>query len=103
MTQSRHESQTMTNTTINLLEPSPYASDDGHLIGRDPRTLTPSDLTDAGLPLRLAKDAIRARCLDCCGNDRSEVRKCVSVECALWPFRITGSLPPAIKRAALDS
>ncbi len=35
-------------------------------------------------PLR----AIRAKCLDCCCGSASEVRKCVAVDCSLWPFRI---------------
>ena len=32
--------------------------------------------------------ALRARCLDCCCGQASEVRKCVSVECRSWPFRM---------------
>jgi hypothetical protein len=31
--------------------------------------------------------AIRRRCLDCCGNQPAEVRRCEAVSCALWPFR----------------
>lgn len=31
--------------------------------------------------------AIREKCLDCCGNQPSEVRSCEAVKCALWPFR----------------
>lgn len=41
--------------------------------------------------------AIRAKCLDCCGNQEAEVRKCVSVTCPLWPMRM-GSLPKALRK-----
>ena len=32
--------------------------------------------------------ALRARCLDYCCGQASEVRKCVSVECPSWSFRM---------------
>lgn len=35
-------------------------------------------------PLR----AIRAKCLDCCCDQATEVRRCPSKTCALWPFRL---------------
>jgi hypothetical protein len=35
---------------------------------------------------------IRAKCLDCCCGQLSEVRKCTAVGCALWPYRF-GSNP----------
>lgn len=92
---------TTSRPTQSLLEAATAPADAPHLIGKDPRTLSPDDLTDAGVPLRLAKAAIRAKCLDCCGENAAEVRKCVSVSCPLWPFRMTGSLPSAIKKAAL--
>jgi hypothetical protein len=31
--------------------------------------------------------AIRRKCLDCCGHQVSEVKLCEAVTCALWPFR----------------
>ena len=40
--------------------------------------------------------AIRAYCLDCAGRP-AEVRKCVAVDCALWPFRM-GTNPFRKKR-----
>ncbi len=30
--------------------------------------------------------AIKARCLDCCGDDHP--RKCVCINCPLYPFRL---------------
>ena len=32
--------------------------------------------------------AIRVKCLDCCGGNSAEVRRCASKNCALWPFRM---------------
>jgi len=73
------------------LVPSPYAVDGHYLIGRDPRDL-PEDLRDelaaewgkAKNPVK----AIRAKCIECSGGSMAEARKCVSYDCALWPFRM---------------
>ena len=32
--------------------------------------------------------AIRAKCIDCMGGDKSEVRKCTATKCPLFPFRM---------------
>ena len=32
--------------------------------------------------------AIKAKCLDCCCGDRSEVKECPSKDCPLWQFRL---------------
>ena len=45
--------------------------------------------------------AIRARCLDCCCGNASEVRKCVSLDCSSWPFRM-GTNPFRAKRELLE-
>jgi len=34
-----------------------------------------------------ALKAIRLRCLDCCGEQPSEVAKCAFRKCANWPYR----------------
>lgn len=34
------------------------------------------------------KQAIRAKCLDCSGNNRAEVRRCPVIGCPLWPYRM---------------
>ena len=41
--------------------------------------------------------AIRARCLDCCGNNQAEVRHCVVWACPIWPYRMArrGIPPPS--------
>jgi len=32
--------------------------------------------------------AIREKCLDCCGNQTSEVRECHITDCPLWAYRM---------------
>jgi hypothetical protein len=73
--------------TVSPLEPSPYESDGGNLIGRDPRSLSIAELGALGGPTSPIK-AIRARCIDCCGGQPSEVRKCAAAKCPSWPFRM---------------
>jgi hypothetical protein len=46
--------------------------------------------------------AIRAKCLDCCGDQPSEVRLCTIVRCALHPFRM-GSNPHRKRRELSDN
>jgi hypothetical protein len=35
--------------------------------------------------------AIRLKCLDCCGNQRTEVKKCTALLCPLWSYRMGGA------------
>jgi hypothetical protein len=79
-----------------LLAVSEENSDGGELVGRDPREVPPAILLryhKAKSPLR----AIRERCLDCCCDQPSEVRKCTAVHCPSWPFRM-GTNPFREKR-----
>jgi hypothetical protein len=79
-----------------LLEISPYQSDDGELIGRIPSELPPEIIFQkfrAQNPLK----ALREKCLDCCCANAAEVRKCVAIDCPLWPFRM-GANPFRKKR-----
>ena len=32
--------------------------------------------------------AIRLKCIDCCGGNTAEVRKCPTTHCPLWRFRM---------------
>lgn len=32
--------------------------------------------------------AIRLKCIDCCGGNTAEVRKCPATNCHLWRFRM---------------
>jgi hypothetical protein len=34
------------------------------------------------------RDAIRAKCLDCCCGDKKEVRLCPCTDCPLWIYRL---------------
>jgi hypothetical protein len=62
--------------------------DDGWMIGRDPRRMSQDDLRALGHEPMSPLRALRLRCLDCCCGSIDEVRKCVSVTCASWPFRM---------------
>lgn len=33
-------------------------------------------------------DAIKEMCIDCCGGERSWVKECTSLNCALYEFRL---------------
>ena len=44
--------------------------------------------------------AIRAKCIDCCGGSRHEVRLCPVAACALWPYRFGKRSATVAKRAA---
>jgi hypothetical protein len=60
---------------------------DGSTEGRDPSELPKELMLLAYTPAPLLK-IIRDKCLDCCCYQPSEIRKCSSVGCALWPYRI---------------
>ena len=74
-------------SSAELLEISPYQADGGERIGKMP-TEVPSDFLARYYGEKNPLRAIRAKCLDCCCGSASEVRKCVAVDCSLWPFRI---------------
>jgi len=64
----------------------------GHPAGRDPREMTQDELKAAGHEPMSPLQALRARCLDCCGYQEKEVALCTAVKCPAWPFRM-GSNP----------
>jgi hypothetical protein len=70
-----------------LLEPSLHEADGGFLIGKHPKDV-PSEILAGYYPVQNPLKALRARCLDCCCGIATEVRKCVSVDCPSWPFRM---------------
>jgi len=74
-----------------LLEKSPFEIDSGELIGRRPEDV-PSEILALKFRAQNPLKAVREKCLDCCCGNATEVRKCVAVDCALWPFR-TGTNP----------
>lgn len=69
------------------LEPSPVMADGGLSIGKLPGSMPVALLKALGAPESPIR-AIRAKCLECCCGDASEVRKCVAIDCALWPMRM---------------
>jgi hypothetical protein len=75
---------------------------DGTVVGRDPRRLSPDELRALGHRGKPLLQAMRRRCVDCCGGKVDEVRRCTAVACPLWPYRM-GTDPwaaPAAKPAA---
>jgi hypothetical protein len=79
-----------------LLEISPYQADEGELIGKHPGDV-PSEILSLKFRAQNPLKAIREKCLDCCCENAAEVRKCVAVDCPLWPFRM-GTNPFRKKR-----
>ena len=87
-----------------FLEISPFRRDEGELIGKHPSDV-PSQILSQKFSAQNPLKAIREKCVDCCCGNAAEVRKCVSVDCALWPYRMstnpfrkTRKLSPAEKR-----
>ena len=70
-----------------LLEISASKNDNGEWVGRIPAEV-PSEILSRRFSAQNPVKAIRARCLDCCCSDASEVRKCVATDCPSWPFRM---------------
>jgi|SRR6476646_1083782 len=79
-----------------FLEISPYQADEGELIGKHPNEV-PSQTLSLKFRAQNPLKAIREKCLDCCCGNAAEVRKCVAIECPLWPFRM-GTNPFRKKR-----
>lgn len=63
-------------------------SNEGQLIGRDPRKMTVEELNQIGHIKKPLSKVIREKCLDCCAGQISEVKNCVCVTCPLWAFRM---------------
>lgn len=64
-----------------------FEREDGKFIGRDPREIDFDNTAPETFERSLTK-AVRLKCLDCCVGVSSEVRRCVAVDCPLWPFRM---------------
>jgi len=62
--------------------------ENGEAIGRDPRAMTPAELQALGHAAASLTETVRAKCLDCCCGSAQEVRRCISIDCPLWPFRM---------------
>ena len=62
--------------------------ENGHLIGKHPENIDISEMKAAGHTNDPLAKIIRKKCLNCCGFQASEVRKCVATDCELWPYRM---------------
>lgn len=74
-----------------LLEDDTESSGGGEIayrIGKNPREISANEFHIAGLQAAPILAVIRAKCLDCCGEQPSEVRKCVDFACPNWPYRM---------------
>jgi hypothetical protein len=65
-------------------------SSEGQAIGKNPTDVTREEWQELGRnpdgdPIL---SIIRAKCLDCCVYQPSEVAKCTATACALWPYRM---------------
>jgi len=56
--------------------------------GIDPRKVTVGALNQVGHKKRPIMKVIRAKCIDCCGDQPGEVAKCTAIDCDLWPYRM---------------
>jgi hypothetical protein len=59
----------------------------GETQGKDPRVLPTNLLKELGHP-ETPIAAIRANCIECSGGSVGEARKCQSLLCPLWAFRM---------------
>jgi hypothetical protein len=50
-----------------------------------------AELRDLGHEPMTPLQALRAHCIDCCGNEKSEVTHCPVKRCPSWPFRFGNS------------
>jgi len=50
------------------------------------------------IPKQIMSKQIRLKCLDCCGNERDEVKFCSAIECDLWYLRF-GTYPKTYIKA----
>ena len=60
----------------------------GHDQGENPLSIDIKLLEDAGHQNIPKSKIIRKTCLNCCGFEVGEVRKCVCTTCPLWPYRM---------------
>lgn len=44
-------------------------------------------MVEAGVEFKTPIKAIRAKCLDCCGGQYTEVERCTVPDCPLFPYR----------------
>jgi hypothetical protein len=65
---------------------------DGSTEGVDPQDIDLQTLRTLGHGGKTPLQVIRSKCLNSCVDQPSEVRKCTTVSCPLWPYKM-GSNP----------
>ena len=69
--------------------------------GRDPRDFPREVWEDLGFQLEPMK-AIRAKCIECSGGSRTEVRKCQVISCPAYPLRM-GHRPQPMDKGSKEA
>jgi len=64
---------------------------DGFEVGRHPENISASEYAVLSHKKKRLLSVIREKCLDCCCQQISEVRKCVMTDCPLWPYRMNSN------------
>ena len=57
-------------------------------IGLNPSEVGVDALNEGGHFKRPILRVLRAKCVDCCGGNEAEVRRCHITDCDLWPYRL---------------
>lgn len=78
-------------THIERVTLSTVRNTDGSTEGRDPREMPVEELVFLGHQARPILSVIRAKCLDCCCGQQSEVARCTAYGCPLWPYRMNAN------------
>lgn len=70
-----------------------YPDDLGYLVQQASREnreicLSKEDFRKLGHKQRPLLKVMRAFCMDCMGGSMSEIKKCTSIGCDLWPYRM---------------
>ncbi|MDA7568639.1 hypothetical protein N8742_02915 [Emcibacteraceae bacterium] len=60
----------------------------GEKVGKHPEEISTSEFETLGHQKEPTLKIIRKYCMDCCCHQSSEVSKCVSDDCPLWPYRM---------------
>lgn len=60
----------------------------GQSVGKNPLNVAVNLLEHCGHVSAPIMKVIRKKCLNCCGYQVGEVRKCAATDCALWPYRM---------------
>ena len=88
----------MTNTPLKNEGVTPLNDNDAtklnrrELASKPVEKITPLEWSAIGHAKKPILKVIRARCIDCCAGNYSEVKKCEAIECPSWPYR-TGKNP----------